>query len=131
VNKTDKILNVLVAAVSPTIVLHPEWKDSCPDWLLEEIKLQRLKDAATQATTASDLEALAYMMTASLAGPMTDTGFKIYIHLFFKVFPDKALDAGLKDVEFTDYEEMELRKLKDWIYKKRSEQEKERFKEKR
>lgn len=129
-NGDTLILNKLVSAISPTIILHPKWKDSCPEWLIEKIKLERIINLNNNGNIATDLEALAYISTLSLSQPLNHTWFKIYSYLFNKVLPDKAKEIFKQqhETELEEYEKIELKKLKLWIFKQRSKREKERFK---
>lgn len=107
------------------------WAESLPDWLLEAIKMERLALGLVDLTCedapkVGDAEICAYLYTASLHAPMSAALSQVYFYVGAKMMrklkPDaelspmmvEALERGL-----TDYEERELRELRETIYRKR------------
>jgi hypothetical protein len=106
--------------LQPRIIHHPSWPP--PEELAAEIREEIRKNPKRK--TASDLEAMAYLHTASLATPLSDDMARIYFHLFRKYLTKKGWrkfkGTGLAFLDqykrLEPNEERELKKLKDWIY---------------
>ena len=111
------------------VVGDASWADMIPDWLLEEIKFERLiLGLATisnpEAQKIGDAEVIAYLMTASMRAPMPSEYVEIYTYLTAKVMkrqgkqlPDfmaEKLERGL-----TQQEEYDLKELRSMIFDKR------------
>ena len=111
------------------VVGDASWADMIPDWLLEEIKAERLiyglaEIANPEAPKVGDAEVIAYLMTASMRAPMPSEYVEIYTYLTAKVMkrqgkelPDfmaEKLERGL-----TQYEEHTLENIKGDIYRAR------------
>ena len=111
------------------VVGDASWADMIPDWLLEEIKFERLiYGLATisnpEALKIGDAEVIAYPMTASMRAPMPSEYVEIYTYLTAKVMkqqgkelPDfmaEKLERGL-----TQQEEYDLKELRSMIFDKR------------
>ena len=69
--------------------------------------------------SATDMDALAYLHTASLSQPFNETWFRIYNYLFTKLFPELAEAVLGKDAvkELNYYEREELDRLKKWLFR--------------
>ena len=111
------------------VVGDATWADMIPDWLLEEIKAERLiyglaGIANPDAPKVGDAEITAYLMTASMRAPMPSEYVEVYVYLTARLMkkrgtklPDfmaEKLEKGL-----TQYEEHTLNDLKSDIYRKR------------
>ena len=111
------------------VVGDASWADMIPDWLLEEIKFERLiYGLATisnpDAPKIGDAEVIAYLMTASMRAPMPSEYVEIYTYLTAKVmkrqgkelpdFMEEKLERGL-----TQQEEYDLKELRSMIFDKR------------
>ncbi|RLF98115.1 MAG: hypothetical protein DRN49_06425 [Thaumarchaeota archaeon] len=108
----------------PRIIHHPGWPP--PPELIEDIKAEWEKPRNKRRKTATDLEALAYLNTFSMATPLNMEGYAIYCHLTYKYLKKKGWkDSDIKKTmpwllehkRLSDVEKRELEKLKDWIYK--------------
>lgn len=135
----DKFLRNTIGALSPTIIVYDEsWGADLPEWLKTEITLKRFEENARgiegeKIEEATDEEAVAYLYTRSLTAPMSDGWVRIYQKVFQEVVSGKIGKENMpaefqEDIELSSYEENQLKDLKRWIYKKREEREKERFK---
>lgn len=111
------------------VVGDATWADMIPDWLLEEIKAERLiyglaGIANPDAPKVGDAEIAAYLMTASMRAPMPSEYVEVYVYLTARLMkkqgkelPDfmaEKLEKGL-----SQYEEHNLNDLKSDIYRKR------------
>ena len=136
----DMFLREIMGAVSPTIIVYDEsWGEDLPEWLKTQITLKRFEQNARgikgeKIEEATEEEAMAYLYTRSLAAPMTDAWVRIYQKVFQEVVNEKIGRENMpamfqEDIELNSYEASQLKDLKRWIYKKREEREKERFKQ--
>jgi len=110
------------------VVADTGWAQDIPDWLLEEVKCERLllglEVAKENQNGVGNAEACAYLFTRSLAGPMSSELTDAYIYLTAKLmkrrgmmlpeFMKKKLEQGLIECE-----RRELNNLKQTLYQKR------------
>ena len=111
------------------VVGDMSWADMIPDWLLEEIKHERIiyglaGIANPEAPKVGDAEVAAYLMTASMRAPMPGEYVEVYIYLTARLmkrqgkelpnFMAEKLERGL-----TQYEEYTLENIKGDIYRAR------------
>jgi len=112
----------------PIIVFPGGWGDTLPDWLKNTITLERLvvnmKALKGEEMTATDTEACAYLYTACLTQPVDHDWGEIYLYLATKTMrqwkketevPQDIAVESLRDDQMRD-----LKDLKDWIYRRRS-----------
>lgn len=121
----QRMFEMLAGMFFRPIIGHTVWKDSITEEQKQRIQIERLKQIAESngepITTATDYEAMIYIMTASLSAPLDRTYVHIYSFLFRKFYPDKAKEIfpdheGQKLDQWT--EEPELTRLKQWLWKK-------------
>ena len=113
--RVDKIAEVFTA---PLIVHRGGWEDTIPEWLRQEVILQRmarLKEGDDNLTT--DAEAAAYLYCASLTAPMDGDWTSIFCHLVSRLMDKRGSDVppDVRVDKLIDYQESELRELKSWI----------------
>ncbi len=108
------------APLTPRVIHHPAWPP--PENLVQEIK-KELK-SAKRRKTASDLEAMAYLNTISMAAPMSEQWCRIYFHLTYKYLKKKGwkkfegtMGFLTKHRTLNEHDKRELEKLKAWIFK--------------
>ena len=112
----------------PIIVFPGGWGDTLPEWLKNAITLERLamnmRALKGEEMTGTDAEACAYLWTASLTQPMDHDWGQIYLYIATQTYRrwgknempgDIAVDS-LRDDQMSD-----LNRLKEWLYKKRTE----------
>jgi hypothetical protein len=105
------------------------WADSLPEWLLEEIRQERmiLGLAALgnpEIDKVGDAEVTAYLMTASMRAPLTSEYTTIYCSLSAKLMAARGKELDLEMRQFlekglTEWEQHELKELKSMIYEQR------------
>jgi hypothetical protein len=125
--KIDKgIADTVGALTDPIIVFPGGWGDTLPDWVREDIRLERLalniQTPAGELKSATDSEAYAYLYTCSLADPMDETLCQIYIYLATKCMDRRSqnkMPAEMALYELTENQRQELDRLKCWIYEQR------------
>ncbi len=119
----------------PIIVFPGGWGDTIPDWLKQQITIERLienmKALKGEEPTATDAEACAYLMTVSLTQPMDGDWTRIYLYIATQTYQKQGKGGMPADIavnSLSDYEMAELRRFKRWLYQARvkSRQERER-----
>ena len=130
--KVERGISDLVGTFTdPIIVMPGGWGDTLPDWIKTSITLERLvmnmESLKGKEATATDAEACAYLYTASLTAPMDSDWTQIYLYIATTVYEKwRSKESGVKMPEdirvdsLSDYQMGELRRLKDWIYRKRT-----------
>ena len=122
-NQIDEIVGVLT---DPIIVMPGGWGDTLPDWIKNQITLERLtqnmKALKGEKLTATDAEACAYLYTASLEAPIDSDWIQIYLYVAGKVMTkakNTQIPGDIKVDSLNDYQMSLLQDLKDWIYQHR------------
>lgn len=114
---------------SAPILVWPGYEDTVLSEQRGRVTLERLALSATakEMLECTDFEVCLYLSSASLSQPMSHTWTKLYTHVFCKAFPQhKELGEGIEKVQ--EYEMHELKRLKQWIYKKQMEAVKDKIK---
>jgi len=127
--KADRQISELLGALTdPIIVMPGGWGDSLPDWIKEAVTIERLianaKQLKGEEPTGTDAEAVAYLYTASLTAPIDSDWTQIYLYLTRKVMlQNKKIEGDvppdIKVESINDYQQMELRRFKRWLYETR------------
>jgi len=133
-NKTAEMergISELVGCLTDPIIVFPGgWGDTLPEWLKNAITLERLimnmRALEGEEMTATDAEACAYLYTAALSQPMDHDWGQIYLYTATKVYErwrtrdsKVKVPADIRVETLNDYQQQELRRLKDWIYRSR------------
>ena len=126
-NVEKDISDIVGALTHPIIVFPGGWGDSLPEWLKSAITLERMVMNMSvlkgELPTGTDAEACAYLFTAALTQPMNHDWGQIYLYIATQVYrrwgksempPDIAVDS------LNDEQMRELQRLKEWLYKKRT-----------
>jgi hypothetical protein len=136
--EVEKGISNIVGALSDPIVVYPGgWADTLPEWLKHAIITERmvmnLKALNGEEITGTDAEACAYLYTACLCFPFDQDWTNIYLYVTSQVYSrHRTQESGTQvpeDIRVDKLDEQQindLRRLKDWIYKKRVEQRQER-----
>ncbi len=121
------ISDIVGVFTDPILVCPGGWGDTLPDWIKGAITLERLmgnmKALKDEEMTGTDAEACAYLYTASLTASMDHDWTKIYLFVAGKVCRQHKQAEVPEDilVESLDAEQMrDLARLKEWIYKRRT-----------
>ena len=140
-NDDGWIYDTVGALCDPIIIHQCSWAtlDIIPDWLAKRIKLDRLVENLVasnedRAPIATDSEALAYMIPASMDAPMGSDWTKIYLYLGKKVMEGNSSKETkfpfASEETLSDYRmNYLLLPLKHWINKKKVEHRKVRMRE--
>jgi hypothetical protein len=112
------------------------WAETLPDWLLEEVKSERIILGLVgmmnpDLPKVGDAEVCVFLYTSSLRAPMSSEHTQIYLYLGAKLMKRRLKNAEGEDRELpemmvesierglTDWEEKELEDLRDMLYRKR------------
>jgi hypothetical protein len=121
------ISDIVGALTDPIIVFPGGWGDTLPEWLKNAITLERLamnmKALRGEEMTGTDAEACAYLYTACLTQPMDHDWGQIYLYIATQTYRRSGKNEMPQDiaVDSLDKDQMvELRRLKEWLYRKRT-----------
>ena len=111
------------------VVANIGWAETLPEWILEEIKAERLiyglaSILKPDAPKVGDAEATAYLYTLSLTQPLDHELTEIFLYLAGTIMKKRGMKITEEMKEklergLTADEERELKELKDKIYSKR------------
>jgi len=111
------------------VVGDMSWADMIPDWLLEEIKHERIiyglaGIANPEVPKVGDAEVAAYLMTASMRAPMPSEYVEVYTYLTARLMKKRGTElpdfmADKLERGLTQYEEYTLENIKGDIYRAR------------
>lgn len=122
-------INLLRSLTGPLVLFHATDGDLIPEDLKFHIELERLiqtKGAGIngEVEKATDLETMAYLMSASFAFPLDRDWVNIYsylVHNYVKRWKKQDVPDFLKEHDkISDYEKRLLEDLKIWIKKQQS-----------
>jgi hypothetical protein len=138
--KVDGWIDDIVGALfDPIIVMPGGWGDDLPEWLKTRVTLERLAEniVATREgreITATDAEAACYLFTASLTAPIGGDWTQIYLYVAGGEMKSQAKSEVPEDIKveaLTESQWRDLKELKDWIYRQRVKDRKEKTHEER
>ena len=121
------ISDIVGVFTDPIIVFPGGWGDTLPEWLKNAITLERLemniRALKGEEMTGTDAEACAYLYTAALTQPMDHDWGQIYLYIATKTYRrwgknEMPSDIGVDSLR--DDQMAELRRLKEWLYQKRT-----------
>jgi len=129
-NKTQSvekgISDIVGALTDPIIVFPGGWGDTIPEWLKTAITLERMmgnmKALKGDEPTGTDAEACAYLMTVSLTQPMDSDWTQIYLYIAgqsYKRWNKGEMPDDIAVDSISDYQIIELNRLKAWLYQQR------------
>ena len=124
----EKGISEIVGCLTDPIIVFPGgWGDTLPEWLKNAIPLERLavnmKALKGEEMTGTDAEACAYLYTASLTQPMDHDWTQIYLYIAGKTYRQWGKNEMPQDIvvdSINDEQMRELNRLKEWLYRKRT-----------
>jgi len=124
----EKGISEIVGVFTDPILVFPGgWGDTLPEWLKNAITLERLamnmKALKGEEMTGTDAEACAYLYTAALTQPMDHDWGQIYLYIATQVYRrwgKNKMPADIAMDSLNDEQMWELRRLKEWLYRKRT-----------
>jgi hypothetical protein len=121
------ISNIVGALTDPIIVYPGGWGDTLPEWLknaiTEERMLMNILALRGEEITGTDAEACAYLYTAGLCFPFDHDWTNIFLYIAGLVrsrHDGAVVPEDIKVESLNDEQMRDLRRLKDFIYKKRT-----------
>jgi hypothetical protein len=127
-SQIEKGISDIVGALTDPIIVFPGgWGDTLPEWLKNAITLERLamnmKALKGEEMTGTDAETCAYLYTAALTQPMDHDWGQIYLYIATQTYRRWGKNEMPSDIAvdtLNDEQVRELRRLKDWLYHKRT-----------
>ncbi len=124
----DKGISEIVGVfIDPILVFPGGWGDTLPEWLKNAITLERLemnmRALKGDEVTGTDAEACAYLYTAGLTAPMDHDWSQIYLYIANKTYSRWRKSEVPEDIRvesLTDEQMRDLNRLKEWLYRKRT-----------
>lgn len=119
--KGERMFEQLAEMFFRPIIGLTMWKDAITQEQRERIRTERMKQIeelnGEPITEATDYEALVYLMTVSLAQPLSSMWSRIYYSLFKKFYPDKSDFIPENEAYLDIQSKPALRRLKQRLYK--------------
>jgi hypothetical protein len=128
-NKTmEQGISELVGCLTDPIIVFPGgWGDTLPEWLKTAITLERLemniRAIRGEEIAGTDAEACAYLMTVSLVQPVDSDWTQIYLYIATKTcrrWGKSEMPGDIAVDSISDYQMSELNRLKEWLYRRRT-----------
>lgn len=108
------------------VVADAGWAETTPEWLMEEVKTERLMGGMSDVIRkgkeeVGDAEVCVYLYTASLKAPMGHELTQAYLYLCTKLMKRRgvAVPEGVSVEKLSNDEQRELTELKQKLWKKR------------
>ena len=122
------ISEIVGVFTDPIIVFPGGWGEDLPEWLKNAITLERLAMNARalkgEEMTGTDAEACAYLWTAALTNPMDRDWAQIYFYVASRTYKQwnnkNEMPEDIRVEKLTDDQMVDLNRLKDWLYRKRT-----------
>ena len=120
-----EVFDLMDALCSPVITYPSPWNIDLPEDIFGHIQIAQLKALSKKEQTATIPEVVAYLYSASMEGPLYSEWANVYLWVCGE-YLKKYRSMDLKGVDFipeslSDYEQSELNRLRDFIYRKRRE----------
>ena len=127
-SRIEKGISDIVGALSDPIIVFPGgWGETLPEWLKNAITLERLamnvKALKGEEMNGTDAEACAYLYTAALTQPMDHDWGHIYLYIATRTYRRWGKNEMPSDIvvdSLNDEQMRDLNRLKDWLYRKRT-----------
>jgi hypothetical protein len=121
------ISDIVGALTDPIIVFPGGWGEDLPEWLKNAITLERLamnmKALKGDEITGTDAEACAYLFAAALTQPLDHDWGQIYLYIAtqtYRRWGKNEMPADIAVDKLDDEQMRELNRLKEWLYRKRT-----------
>ena len=126
--QVEKGISEIVGVFTDPIIVFPGgWGDTLPEWIKSSITLERLemnmRALKGEEMTGTDAEACAYLYTAALTQPMDHDWSEIYLYIATKTYRKWGKNEMPGDIaidSISDYQMKDLNRLKEWLYRKRT-----------
>jgi hypothetical protein len=114
----DDQIERIVGCLSDPLIVYPGWEDALPGKLKREIPVERIVRVYKMEgdEQCGDLEAMAYLYTASLSVSLSERWGNIYINLAKQYMKNIGFQLdNISTRDLVDEEYAMLRELKTWI----------------
>ena len=126
--QVEKGISDIVGALTDPIIVFPGgWGEDLPEWLKNAITLERLamnmKALKGDEITGTDAEACAYLFAAALTQPLDHDWGQIYLYIAtqtYRRWGKNEMPADIAVDKLDDEQMRELNRLKEWLYRKRT-----------
>jgi hypothetical protein len=120
-----EMIEEIIGIFKDPIILYPGgWEASLPPRLWERIRLERfvqqMKAKGKKIEESTDAEAMAYLYTVTLVGPIGDDWAKIYMWLGRDMLPEGVPRDEFVPKSLSSDQQRQLDDLKRWIYRKKT-----------
>jgi len=132
-DKKNFMLDIMDMLSAPIITFPGSFVDAVPYDLKENIRQARMISALKKEYTATIPEVAAYLMTRSLESPIHYEWANIYLWCsaqYMTQYKGREYASDIGPRTLNDYEQSQLKRLRDWIYEKRRKYVKQRLKDK-
>ena len=124
----EKGISDIVGALTDPIIVFPRgWGEDLPEWFKNAITLERLamnmKALKGDEITGTDAEACAYLFAAALTQPLDHDWGQIYLYIAtqtYRRWGKNEMPADIAVDKLDDEQMRELNRLKEWLYRKRT-----------
>ena len=125
----EKSISEIVGVFTDPILVFPGgWGDTLPEWLKNAITLERLemnmRVLKGEEMTGTDAEVCAYLYTAALTNPMDHDWTQIYLYIAtqtYRRWGKSEMPGDIAIDNLNDEQMRDLHRLKEWLYRKRTE----------
>ena len=121
------ISDIVGVFTNPILVFPGGWGETLPEWLKNAVTLERLemnmRALKGEEMTGTDAEACAYLYTAALTQPMDHDWGQIYLYIAtntYRKWGKSEMPGDIAIDSISDYQMGELNRLKEWLYRKRT-----------
>lgn len=127
------IFDVMEAMQAPIITCGPQWTDTIPQKVKDNVRLARIIALMKNEELATLEECVVYLSSCSLQAPMDYEWTKIYLHIGYKTMENELDEILWKEMEppkeLDEWLQSKLEWLRHELYAKRRKDFKKRLKE--
>lgn len=117
----EKKIDLLVTELMRPVMVYPSpWRENNPEWLLKNIKLDRMAQLMRGVKEeATDSECVYYMMPRTLEAPMDHSWAQVFLWVCKQVLGDRVpkSEKWMSELKLDEWQERLLKDLKRWIYR--------------
>lgn len=120
----NDVIQEIISIFDDPVILYPGgWEDTLPAGVWDMIRMERfvqqMKAKGKKVEESTDAEALAYLYSVSLVGPIGDDWAKIYMWLGRDLLPEGVPRDQFVPKELSTDQQRQLDDLKRWIQRKK------------
>lgn len=120
----EEMIQEIVGIFKDPVILYPGgWEDTLPPRVWDKIRMERfiqqMRAKGKKIEESTDAEALAYLYSVTLVGPIGDDWAKIYMWLGRDLLPEGVPREHFVVNELNSDQQRQLDDLKRWIQRKK------------